>query len=111
MGVGIKGGLEAAIHISHGLLHEFGSLEDHCLLKVDFKNAFNECDRATFLRSIRENLPELFGWVQYCYTTPGELRFGTHKILSSAGAQQGDPVSPLNVCSDPLRATQCLHTT
>ncbi len=95
VGVGIKGGLEAAIHMSRALLHEFGSLDDHCLLKVDFKNAFNECDRATFLHSIREHLPELFGWSQYCYTTSSELRFGTHQILSSAGVQQGDPLGPL----------------
>ncbi len=77
------------------MLQEFKDLEDHCLLKVDFSNAFNECKRVTFLNGIKENLPELFGWVQYCYATPSELRFGEHQILSSSGAQQGDPLGPL----------------
>ncbi len=77
------------------MLQEFKDLEDHCLLKVDFSNAFNECKRVTFLNGIKENLPELFGWVQYCYATPSELQFGEHQILSSSGAQQGDPLGPL----------------
>ena len=34
-------------------------------------------------------------WVQWCYTSAGELRFGSHRISSTAGVQQGDPLGPL----------------
>ena len=65
------------------------------MLKVDMQNAFNECDRSTFLHHIKEHLPDLLGWVQWCYCSSAELRFGDHRLLSSAGVQQGDPLGPL----------------
>ena len=58
-------------------------------------NAFNECDRSTFLLRARQEFPELFGWVQWCYHSAGELRFGPHRVVSSAGVQQGDPFGPI----------------
>ena len=94
-GVGVRGGMEALIHSTKYILAQYGSQEDMCILKVDFTNAFNECSRQTFLNQIKDLLPQLFGWIQWCYTVPGELRFGQHRILSSAGVQQGDPLSPL----------------
>ena len=58
-------------------------------------NAFNACSRDTLLHRTRKHLPELFSWVQWCYTCVGELRFGSHRIGSSAGVQQGDPLGPI----------------
>ncbi|XP_062512057.1 uncharacterized protein LOC134187899 [Corticium candelabrum] len=58
-------------------------------------NAFNNCDRTTFLRRLHRELPELFGWVQWSYHKPAELRFGNRKLTSSTGVQQGDPLGPL----------------
>jgi len=66
-----------------------------CLLKIDMKNAYNECDRSTFLHRVQQHFPDLFGWVQWCYHTPAELHFRHHRLLSSTGVQQGDPLRPL----------------
>ena len=33
--------------------------------------------------------------MQWCYSSLGELRFGKHRILSTAGAQQGDLLGPM----------------
>ena len=40
-------------------------------------------------------MPDLVPWVQWCGTSAGELRFGSHRILSTAGVQQGDPLGLL----------------
>ena len=95
VGVGIRGGLEAAVHSLRSFLEDHGGNEELCLLKIDMKNAFNECSRHAFLRRTRLAAPELFGWVHWCYHSPGELRFGAHRVISSSGVQQGDPLGPL----------------
>ena len=66
-----------------------------CCLKVDMSNAFNNCHCECFLQRLHQELPELYGWVQWCYHTAGELRFGRHKLQSTTGVQQGDPLGPL----------------
>ena len=33
--------------------------------------------------------------MQWCNSSPGELKFDKHRILSTAGAQQGDPLGPM----------------
>ena len=71
------------------------TVKNLCMLKVDMQNAFNECDRSTFLHRVKEHLPDLLSWVQWCYCSSAELRFGDHRLLSSAGVQQGDPSGPL----------------
>ena len=58
-------------------------------------NAFNECDRSTFLHRLHKELPELDAWVRWCYSCGGELRFGHHQLKSTSGVQQGDPLGPL----------------
>ena len=42
VGVGIKGGLEATIHTTRYLINHFQDVDNMCILKVDFRNAFNE---------------------------------------------------------------------
>ena len=88
VGVGVSGGLEAAIHSLHTILSKIRSL-------VDMSNAFNGCSRSSFLSRCKSVFPELFAWVQWCYCCAGELRFGPHHILSNTGVQQGDPLGPL----------------
>ena len=95
VGVGVKGGLEAASHSVRAAIHDHGHREDLCCFKVDMLNAFNECDRSSYLTRLRHDLPDLFSWVSWCYKSTGELRFGDHRILSTAGVQQGDPLGPL----------------
>ena len=41
------------------------------------------------MKRIDKEFPE---WVQWSYHTKGDLRFGNHRIVASAGVQQGDPL-------------------
>ena len=95
LGVGIKGDLEPIIHSAKFIIDKFQTHEDMCLLKLDFKNAFNECNCEIMLNEILEHFPEQLGWAQWSYCCAGELQFGHHRILSLAGIQQGDPMGPL----------------
>ena len=94
-GLGVKDGLEAAMHTTCCCFHHYGSDPDLCLLKLDMHNVFNECDQSVFLEKVKACLPELYGWAQWCYVFPAELRFGRRRILSLSGVQQGDPLGPL----------------
>ena len=87
MGVGIPGGLEAAIHAVRHFLSLFGTDDSRALLKIDMKNAFNECNRTSFLDRVSEDFPEIAPWVYWCYSQPAELRFGYRSILASTGVQ------------------------
>jgi len=95
VGVGIPGGLEAAIHAVRHSLSVLGNDNSLALLKIDMKNAFNECNRTSFLDRVSEDFPEIAPWVHWCYSQPAELRFGNRRILASTGVQQGDPLGPL----------------
>ena len=97
-GVGIRGGMEAIIHSSRYLINKHQEDTDFCLLKLDFQNAFNECHRQTMLSQIHHHFPELLRWVQWSYCCAAELRFGNHRLLSSTGVCQGDPLGPLLFC-------------
>ena len=55
------------------------------LCKVDVKNAFNECHRVSFLQRVEKDFPEILALVHWCYHCAGELRFGLHRIASTAG--------------------------
>ena len=95
VGVGIRGGLEAAVHSLRQGLSDWGSEADLCCIKIDIQNAFNECNRSTYLHRLNSVLPELEAWVRWCYCCAGELRFGPHQLKSYAGVQQSDPLGPL----------------
>ena len=85
VGVEVKGGLEAAIHATRCCLHHYGSDLDLCLLKLEMRNTFNECDQSVFFKKVKACLPELYDWAQWCYVFPTELRFGRRQILSLSG--------------------------
>ena len=93
VGVGVSNRLEAAIHTLKSYITTNSSRENLCFFKVDMQNAFNECEK--FLLRLRDEFPELFAWVQWRYSSPGKLWFGKHRILSTAGAQQGDQLGPM----------------
>ena len=95
VGVGIPGGLEAAIHAVRHSLSQFGNDDSLALFKIDMKNAFNECNRSAFLDGVCKEFPEISPWVYWCYSQPAELRFGHRRILASTGVQLGDPLGPL----------------
>ena len=95
VGVGVPGGVEAAIHALSALSDKHGHNVDLCCLKIDFSNAFNECFRLSFLHCLHREFPALFGWAQWCYHYEGFLNFGDIPIPSSGGVLQGDPLGPL----------------
>jgi len=59
VGVGIQGGLEGAIHITHHFISAHSDDDSFTLLKIDMKNAFNECDRSAFFTHVSEDFPEI----------------------------------------------------
>jgi hypothetical protein len=94
-GVATQGGAEASVHAARKLAQEFGEDPGKIMLKVDFSNAFNMVDRTEMLAQVYEKLPGLYRWVEYCYSHPAHLFFGTVTLQSMAGVQQGDPLGPL----------------
>ena len=62
------------------------------LLKLDFVNAFNAICVMSFLRTVHDELPELFQFISTCYDSASHLCFGEFLISSGEGAQQGDPL-------------------
>jgi hypothetical protein len=95
VGVATQGGAEASIHAVRRLATEFGDDPGKIMLKVDFANAFNVVDRSEMLARVHGQLPGLYRWVEYCYSQPAFLFFGSCVLLSMAGVQQGDPLGPL----------------
>jgi len=95
VGVATQGGAEASVHAVRKLAKEFGEDPGKIMLKVDFSNAFNMVDRTQMLAQVFENLPGLYRWVEYCYSDPAHLFFGSCVLQSAAGVQQGDPLGPL----------------
>ena len=48
VGVDVSNRVEAAFHGLRQYINEFGCREDFFYLKIDFRNAFNECQRNNF---------------------------------------------------------------
>lgn len=95
VGVGVKGGAEAAVTAVREALRKGGGR--FWALKVDLENAFNAVDREAVLRAVREFFPEAELWYRLCYGVPAKL-FCEGEVLpfcSAQGVQQGDPLGPL----------------
>ena len=88
--------MEGAIHIVCHFISVHSADDSFALLKVDMKNALNECDRSAFFTCVTEDFPEISAWAKWCYSQPAELRFGNRKLLASSGVQQGNPLGPLH---------------
>jgi len=39
----------------------------HTLLKIDFRNAFNEVKRSRFVKAASEMFPAMSSWTEWCY--------------------------------------------
>ena len=68
---------------------------DKVILRLDFRNAFNLVDRAAMLRAVRQDLPGLTCWTDWCYSHHSRLLYAGETIASTCGVQQGDPLGPL----------------
>jgi hypothetical protein len=96
LGVGVKGGCEAIIHAMASIFEsESTPLDSKWILQVDFDNAFNSIDRETLMKEVRQHVPQLSAWVEFCYATRSHLFFGNERLLSSAGVHQGYPLASL----------------
>ena len=87
-------GLEVAIHAVHHSLSVLGNDNSPALFKIDIKNAFNECNRTSFLDRVSEDFPEIAPWVHWCYSQPAEL----HTLETYSGIYRcsaGDLLGPL----------------
>ena len=62
-GVGCKGGVEVVAHSLRDCLKEHKGSKLG-LLKIDFRNAFNEVKRAHFVKSACEMFPAMSRWTE-----------------------------------------------
>jgi len=93
LGVGVKGGAEAAAHAARKFIQ--ASAGDSVLVKLDFRNAFNTVRRDCILETVRDKVPEIFNFCKLAYGDFSYLFFRGSKVLSQEGCQQGDPLGPL----------------
>ena len=95
LGYGVRGGAEAAVHAARLYLQD---LQHRCVLKLDFRNAFNTLRRDKMLQAVQNFAPDLLPFVHLSYSSSSSL-FWSDKIIQSAeGVQQGDPLGPLLFC-------------
>lgn len=78
-------------------IDQYQDRSEFCLLKLYFRNAYNECNRpqTVFLDQVAQYFPDIYNWVQWCYCAEAELRFGINQLVATTGVQQGDPLGPL----------------
>ena len=62
MGVGTPKGAEAAVHCVRAYVTHPSS-SDKVLLKIDFKNAFDQVRRDVILEQVKTHTPEIFQYV------------------------------------------------
>jgi len=93
VGVGVKGGAEAAVHATRRYIQL--AEDDHIVVKLDFSNAFNCLRRDCMLEAVYREIPEIYNFCHLSYASSSYLSFGDQIILSEEGSQQGDPLGPL----------------
>ena len=93
LGVGARGGVEAAVHSVRGVVENLPN--NWSFLKIDFKNAFNNLRRDSLLEAVKQHCPSIFNYCLLAYGQTTELGYQDHVIESCEGVQQGDPLGPL----------------
>ena len=107
LGYGVHRGAEAAVHAASLYIKNLG---DKCVLKLDFKNAFNSVRRDKMLEAVQSFAPSLFPFVHSVYSSPSKL-FWEDKIIESAeSVQQGDPLGPLLFCLTIHQLCSCMKS-
>jgi Reverse transcriptase (RNA-dependent DNA polymerase) len=97
LGVGTPGGCEAAVHATRRFVESMPS--SHCVIKLDFSNAFNSLHRDVMLAAMRERVPGIYKFCHLSYSQPSVLSYAGRVILSQLGPQQGDPLGPALFCN------------
>ena len=96
LGCGVPLGCEAAAHATCQYLHHMP--QDHLLLKLDFRNAFNSIRRDKMLEALQQYIPDLSSFIYSAYVSPSHLFCGYHILKSAEDVQQGDSLGPLLFC-------------
>jgi len=94
LGVGVPGEAEAAIYATRRYVSNMP--DDHVIITLDFKNAFNSLRRDAMLEAVERDVPELYRFAQSAYTPSNQ--YGNDTVKSRKGPQQGDPLGPLMFC-------------
>jgi len=71
----------------------------HCVVKLDFTNAFNSLHRDVMLEFVLQRVPGIYKFCHLSYSQPSQLIYGGRVILSCEGPQQGDPLGPSQFCN------------
>lgn len=96
VGFGVSGGCEAYVHATRTFIKKHKHSKA-VVLKIDFRNAFNEIHRAQFLNEIKEPSGDIpISLAMLLYVIVPVLWWNI--ILSQNGAQQGDPCGTLHFC-------------
>ena len=92
-GVGCPGGVEVVAHSLRDTLQRYKD-SDMALLKIDFRNAFNEIKRSHFVKAASEIFPAMSNWTSWCYGSSSMLLYDHLHVIESmaGGVQQGDPL-------------------
>ena len=96
LGVGVRGGAEAAVQCVKLRLRLAGKAERMVVLKLDFENAYNSVSREVIFEELQAGFPELVPWFVFCYGQESRLMC-QGRVLPFGGAQgvqQGDPLGP-----------------
>ena len=96
LGVGVSGGVEAAVHATRCYISEMPN--DHGVLKIDFANAFNSIRRDCIIESVESMSPDLLHYVHSSYGESSILFYSGGMVSSEEGVQQGDPLGPILFC-------------
>ena len=89
VGVGVEGGIEAAVHA----VRRYAALmsDEQIIVKLDFSNAFNCLRRDKMLEAVAQHVTQLYAFCRNAHTCQPLIMFLSHEIISATGAQQGDP--------------------
>jgi len=97
LGVGTPGGCEAAVHATRRFVESMPA--GHCVVKLDFTNAFNSLHRDAMLESVLSRVPGIYKLCHLSYSQLSVLVYDGRTILSQEGPQQGDPLGPALFCN------------
>ena len=95
VGVGVKGGSEAAVHAARRFLASIRDNPDEVIVKLDFRNAFKCLRRDCMLEQVAKMVQEIYAFCLNAYSGQPLILFNNSHIESATGVQQGDPLGPL----------------
>jgi len=97
VGVGVSSGPDLMAGTARRFAQMLFQTNDRlrCIVKLDFRNAFNLVYRRFMLETIRVLFPAVYGAALLAYGRHSFLVYRGEVILSQTGCQQGDPLATL----------------